>query len=86
MQKKTFLFSVQIEMPLANALKSKGYTDKLLILTIGKSDIYQHKSLGKWKQIFIWVLENRKVTNKYWNCLPTYLNFSVIDIGLTKIW
>jgi hypothetical protein len=34
-------------MPLANALTSVGYTDTVLFLTIAKSDIYQHKSLGK---------------------------------------
>jgi hypothetical protein len=39
-------------MLLANALKSVGYTstvpmDTVLFLTIGKSDIYHHKSLGK---------------------------------------
>jgi hypothetical protein len=34
-------------MALANALNSIGYADTLLFLTIGKSDIYQHKSLGK---------------------------------------
>jgi hypothetical protein len=34
-------------MPLANALNSIGYTDTILFLTIGKSDIYQHKSLGE---------------------------------------
>jgi hypothetical protein len=34
-------------MPLANALKAVRYTDTVLFLTIGKSDIYQHKSLGK---------------------------------------
>ncbi len=33
-------------MPLANALKSVGYADTVLLLTIGKSDIYQHKSLN----------------------------------------
>jgi hypothetical protein len=34
-------------MPLANALNSLGYMDTVLFLTIGKPDIYQHKSLGK---------------------------------------
>ncbi len=43
----TYLFSEQMGMLLANALKSVGYTDTVLFLTIGKSDIYQHKSLGK---------------------------------------
>jgi hypothetical protein len=36
---KNYLLSVQIEMPLENALKSLGYTDLVLFLTIGKSDI-----------------------------------------------
>jgi hypothetical protein len=44
---KTYLFSVQIVQPLANAQISTGYTDRLLFLTIGKPDIYHHKSLGK---------------------------------------
>jgi hypothetical protein len=44
---KTYLFSVQIGQPLANALISIGYMDSVLFLTIGKPDIYQHKSLGK---------------------------------------
>ncbi len=43
---KTYLFSMQIGMPHANALKSIGYTDTVLFLTIGKQDIYQHKSIG----------------------------------------
>ncbi len=34
-------------MPQANALKSIGYTDTVLFLTIGKPEIYQPKSLGK---------------------------------------
>jgi hypothetical protein len=44
---KTFLFSVQIYKPLANALISIGYTDSVLFLNIGKPDIYHQKSLGK---------------------------------------
>jgi hypothetical protein len=44
---KTHLFSVQIGQPRANALTSIGYTDSVLFLTIGKPDIYHHKSLGK---------------------------------------
>jgi hypothetical protein len=42
-----YLFSQQIGMPLANALNCIGYTDIILFLTIGESDIYQHKSSGK---------------------------------------
>jgi hypothetical protein len=44
---KTYLFSMQIGQPLANSLISIGYTDSVLFLTIGKPDIYHHKSLGK---------------------------------------
>jgi hypothetical protein len=40
---KPHIFSVQIEMPLANALKSVGYTDTVVILTIGKSYIHHQK-------------------------------------------
>ncbi len=43
---------MQIGMPQANALKSLGYTDTSLFLTISKLDIYQHKSLGKSAAIF----------------------------------
>jgi hypothetical protein len=50
--KKTYLFSMQIGMPQANALKSLGYTDISLFLTSGKPDIYQHKSLGRSATIF----------------------------------
>jgi hypothetical protein len=44
---KTCLFSLQIGMLHANALNSIRYTDTILFLTIGKSDIYRHNSLGK---------------------------------------
>jgi hypothetical protein len=37
---KANLFSVQIGMSLANAFNSKGYMDKVLVLTIGKPDGY----------------------------------------------
>jgi hypothetical protein len=49
---KSYLFSLQIGMPQANALNSKKYTDTVLFLTIGKPDIYQLKSLGKSATIF----------------------------------
>ncbi len=49
---KTSLFSLQIGMPQANVLNSIGYTDTVLFLTIGKSDIYQLKSLGKPATVF----------------------------------
>ncbi len=44
---KTYLFSVQIGILLADALKSIGYMHAVVFLTIGKSDIYHQKSLGK---------------------------------------
>jgi hypothetical protein len=49
---KTYLFSMQIGMPLANALKSLGYTNTVLFLTISKPDISQHKSSGKSATVF----------------------------------
>ncbi len=42
---------MQIRMQQTNALKSVGYTDTVLFLTIGKPDIYQHKSLGKFAKV-----------------------------------
>ncbi len=44
---KSYLFPVQIDQPLTNALNSIGYMDTVLFLTMGKPDIYNHKSLGK---------------------------------------
>jgi hypothetical protein len=41
---------MQIEIPQANALKSIGYMDTILFLTIGKPD--QHKSLGNLETVF----------------------------------
>ncbi len=52
LMQKTYLFSMQIGMLQANALKSIGYTDTILFLTIGKPDIYQHKSVGKSATVF----------------------------------
>ncbi len=40
-------------MLLENALKSVGYMDTVLFLTISKSDIYHHNCLGSRIQIFI---------------------------------
>jgi hypothetical protein len=62
---KTYLFSLQIGMPQANALNSIGYTDTVRFLTIGTPDIYLLKSLGKSATVFI------RVTNNYRNLLPT---------------
>ncbi len=42
---KTYLFSLQKGMRQANALNFIGYTDTVLFLTIGKPDIYHHRSL-----------------------------------------
>jgi hypothetical protein len=50
---KTYIFLMKIGMPQANALKSIGYTDTVLFLTIGKPDIYQHKSIGKSATVFL---------------------------------
>jgi hypothetical protein len=44
---------MQIGMPQANALKSIGYTDTILFLTIGQPDIYQNKSVGKSATVFL---------------------------------
>jgi hypothetical protein len=41
---KIYVFSMYIGMPQENALRSIGYTDIVLFLTIGNPDIYQHKS------------------------------------------
>jgi hypothetical protein len=75
---KTYLFSLQLRMPQANALNSIGYTDTVSFLTIGKPDIYLLKSLGKSAIVFY------PSDNNYQNWLPTYLIFSAIDIRLTK--
>ncbi len=48
---KTFIFSMQIGMLQANALNLEN-TDTVLFLTIGKLDIYQHKSLVKSATVF----------------------------------
>jgi hypothetical protein len=58
LMQKIYLFSMQIGMPQANALKSIGYTDTVLFLTIGKPDIYQHKRVGKSATFFIRVIKN----------------------------
>jgi hypothetical protein len=50
---KTYLFSLQIGLPQANALNSLGYTDTVPFLTVGKPDIYLLKSLGKSATVFI---------------------------------
>jgi hypothetical protein len=80
---KTYLFSLQIGMPQANALNFIGYTDTVTdtvrFPTIGKPDIFHHRSLGKSATLFI------RVTKNYRNWLPTYLLFSAIDIRLANI-
>ncbi len=72
---KTYLFSKQIGMPQANALKSLGYTDTILFLTIGKLD--QHKSVGKLATVFY------QGDQKLPNWPPTYLIFSAKISDLT---
>jgi hypothetical protein len=67
---KTYIFSMQIGKPQANALKSIGYTDTVLLLTTGKPDMYQLESLGKLANFF------------HTGDLP---NLSAIDIQLTNI-
>jgi hypothetical protein len=53
LMQNTYLFSMQIGMPQANALKSMGYIYRhSLFLTIGKPDIYEHKSLGNSVTVF----------------------------------
>jgi hypothetical protein len=59
LMQKTYLFSVQIEMSLESALKSVGYTDAVLFLTIGKSDIYQH--ICKFRQV-----DNSAFLSEFW--------------------
>jgi hypothetical protein len=49
---KTYLFSMQSGMPLANAQNSIGYMDTVLFLTTGKPDVHQHRSLGKSATVF----------------------------------
>jgi hypothetical protein len=71
---KTYLISLQIGMPQANAQNFIGYTDTVPFLTIGVPDIYLLKSLGKLATVFI------RVTNNYRKWLPTYLLFYAIDI------
>jgi hypothetical protein len=41
LMQKTYLFSLQVGMPQANALNSIGYMDTVLFRIIGKPDIYQ---------------------------------------------
>jgi hypothetical protein len=55
---KTYIFSMQIGMPQVNTLKSIVYTDTILFLTIGKPDIYQHKSVVKSATFFNRVTKN----------------------------
>jgi hypothetical protein len=49
----------------ANAQQSRGYVDKVLFLTIGHLNIYQHKSLGKFATDFYPIRKWERVTNKY---------------------
>jgi hypothetical protein len=44
---KTYLFPVQVGMALANESKSVGYTDKVLLPTIGNAVNVQSPDIGK---------------------------------------
>ncbi len=76
----SYLFSKQIGMPQANALKSIGYTDTILFLTLGRLDIYQHKGLGKSATVFY---AGDQQLPKLAADLP---NLSCKDIWLTNIY
>ncbi len=80
LMQKTYLFSMQIGMLQANALKSIGYTDTILFLTIGKPDIYQHKSLGKSAPVF------DPCGQKLPKLAADLPNLFCKDIRLTNIW
>jgi hypothetical protein len=60
---KTYLFSLQIGIPQANALNSIGYTDTVSFLTIGKPDIYLLKSLSNSATVFIFTVIDIRLTN-----------------------
>ena len=47
LMQKTYLFTVQIGMPLSNELKSVGYTDTVLFPTIGNAVNVQSPDIGK---------------------------------------
>jgi hypothetical protein len=72
---------MQIGMPQANALKSMGYMDTILFLTIGKHDIYQHKSVGTVSRQQVFYPDDQKIP-KLAADLP---NLFCEDIWLTKI-
>ncbi len=52
---------MQSGMLQANALKYIVYMDTVLFLTIGKPDIYQHRSLGKSATVFFLYPGNQKL-------------------------
>jgi hypothetical protein len=63
---KMYLFSMLIETPLANGLKSIGYMNTVPFLNTGKFDVYQHKSFGKSAtDFFLGTGKPKRVTNKY---------------------
>jgi hypothetical protein len=77
LMQKTYLFSLQIGMPQANALNFTGYMDTVLFLTISKPDIYHHRSLGKSATVFY--LGDQKLTklaadlpNLFYDRYPAY--------------
>ncbi len=96
LMQKTYLFSEQICRNAAwKCTKICGiyeystvsnYMNIVLFLTISKQDIYQPKSLSKSAtNFYLNIRKPEKVANKYWNWLPTYLNYYVINIRLTNI-
>ncbi len=73
-------------MLLAISLKSIGYLDTVLVLTIGMSiSTYQHKGLGKSATDFFKYWKTRKSDQLILRLATSYLNFSGIDIRLAKI-
>jgi hypothetical protein len=82
---KTYLFSMQSGMPQANALKSTGYTDTVLFLTIDKPDIYQHRSLGKLATVFYSDDQNlpklvADLLNLFCNRYPAYQYLATVHL------
>jgi hypothetical protein len=66
LMQKNYLVFLQIGMLLANALLSTEYTVTILFISIGKSDIYQHKGLGmSATDFYLNIRKPERVTNKY---------------------
>jgi hypothetical protein len=81
---KIYLLSMQIETPLANGLKSIGYTKTVPFLNTGKYDIYQHKSLGKSATDCVLSFgKPKRVTKLFWDRYLTYKNTVKVHYCLT---